>query len=70
MHVGMPPRAPRRATAAERVTAMFIGAVTAALLLGFLAGLLAFRIKSRWCPECGATTITLQQRDRHSAQAK
>ncbi len=49
---------------------MFIGAVTAALLLGFLAGLLAFRIKSRWCPECGATTITLQQRDRHSAQAK
>ena len=25
-------------------------------LLGFLAGLFAFRVKSRWCPACGATT--------------
>ena len=35
---------------------MFIGAVAAALLLGFLAGLLTFKVKSRWCPTCGATT--------------
>jgi hypothetical protein len=27
----------------------------AALLLGFLAGLLAFRMKQRWCEHCGAT---------------
>ena len=25
-----------------------------AMLLGYLAGLLSFKIKSRWCPECGA----------------
>jgi hypothetical protein len=41
---------------------MFIGTVVAALLLGFLAGLLAFRIKSRWCPNCGATAVALQGR--------
>ncbi|MGW0432015.1 hypothetical protein ACWDV4_05655 [Micromonospora sp. NPDC003197] len=28
-------------------------------LFGFLAGLWAFRAKSRWCPECGATTSEL-----------
>ena len=30
-------------------------AVTAAVILGFLAGLLTFRQTSRWCPACGAT---------------
>ena len=25
------------------------------LVLGFLAGLLTFRQKSRWCPHCGVT---------------
>jgi len=30
-------------------------AVVAALVLGFLGGLLSFRQKSRWCPICGAT---------------
>jgi len=30
-------------------------AVAAAVILGFLAGLLTFRQKSRWCPACGAT---------------
>jgi hypothetical protein len=24
------------------------------MLLGFLAGLLSFKVKSRWCPTCGA----------------
>jgi NADH pyrophosphatase NudC (nudix superfamily) len=28
----------------------------AALMVGFLAGLLSFKVKCRWCPECGATT--------------
>jgi hypothetical protein len=35
---------------------MFIGAVASALVLGYLGGLLSFKVKSRWCPECGATT--------------
>jgi hypothetical protein len=38
---------------------MSIAAVVAALVLGFLTGMLAFRVKSRWCPECGATTVAL-----------
>ncbi len=45
---------------------MFVGTVVAALLLGFLAGLLAFRVKSRWCPNCGVTTVAL--RERHGQQ--
>jgi hypothetical protein len=28
--------------------------ITVAMLLGFLAGLLSFKVKSRWCPTCGA----------------
>jgi hypothetical protein len=28
-------------------------AVVLAMLLGFLAGLLSFKVKSRWCAECG-----------------
>jgi hypothetical protein len=27
------------------------------VLLGFLAGLFAFKVKSRWCPRCGAFTL-------------
>ncbi|GAA1791274.1 hypothetical protein GCM10009835_06130 [Planosporangium flavigriseum] len=27
--------------------------VIPAVLLGFLAGLLSFKVKSRWCTECG-----------------
>jgi hypothetical protein len=45
---------------------MFIAAVAAALVLGFLTGLLAFRVKSRWCPECGATTVALRARREHA----
>ena len=25
--------------------------------LGFAAGLFSFKVKSRWCPRCGALTI-------------
>jgi hypothetical protein len=35
---------------------MVFGAVVTAFVLGFLAGLFAFKLKSRWCPECGAMT--------------
>jgi hypothetical protein len=31
-------------------------AATSALLVGFLAGLISFKVKSRWCPQCGAMT--------------
>ncbi|MDT0529180.1 hypothetical protein RM555_09270 [Micromonospora sp. DSM 115977] len=34
------------------VVMMVVGAV----LLGFLAGLFAFKVKSRWCPRCGEST--------------
>ncbi|MGW0434080.1 hypothetical protein ACWDV4_16265 [Micromonospora sp. NPDC003197] len=28
---------------------------------GFLLGLFAFKVKSRWCPRCGASTETLRR---------
>jgi hypothetical protein len=34
---------------------MLIGALLGAGFAGFLAGLFSFRVKSRWCPEHGAT---------------
>jgi hypothetical protein len=43
-------------------------AVVAALILGFLAGLLTFRVKSRWCPQCGATTMALEERRQAAAR--
>lgn len=43
---------------------MFFGTVFAALFLGFFAGLLAFKTKSRWCPECGATTLDIEEQRR------
>jgi len=33
--------------------------VVGCVLLGFLAGLFAFRVKSRWCPRCGTVTSEL-----------
>lgn len=35
----------------------YILALAATGLLGFLAGLLSFKVKSRWCPSCGVTLI-------------
>jgi hypothetical protein len=35
---------------------MIAGALVGIGLLGYLAGLLSFRVKSRWCKECGSTT--------------
>jgi len=42
----------------RRQTIMDICALTSAALLGFLAGLFSFRVKSRWCPKCGELTTT------------
>jgi hypothetical protein len=38
---------------------MLVGAVVAAILLGYLAGLLSFKVKARWCPRCGALTTQI-----------
>ncbi|GAB1640935.1 hypothetical protein KRMM14A1259_13580 [Krasilnikovia sp. MM14-A1259] len=35
---------------------MLLPIVVTALLSGFLAGLLSFKVKSRWCPRCGSLT--------------
>ncbi|MFC4105367.1 hypothetical protein [Micromonospora zhanjiangensis] len=35
--------------------------VLVSLVPGFLLGLFAFRVKSRWCPRCGATTDALHR---------
>jgi NADH pyrophosphatase NudC (nudix superfamily) len=40
---------------------MLAVAVAAALVIGFLAGLLSFRVKSRWCPTCGSSTYAHRQ---------
>lgn len=34
---------------------MVLMGICAALLVGFCAGLFAFKIKLRWCPTCGET---------------
>jgi NADH pyrophosphatase NudC (nudix superfamily) len=36
---------------------MTVSAALAGAILGFLAGLLSFRVKSRWCPTCGDWTF-------------
>lgn len=33
-----------------------VAVVFGGLVPGFLVGLLAFRVKSRWCPQCGQST--------------
>jgi hypothetical protein len=40
------------------------------LVLGFLAGLFAFRVKSRWCPACGRTTVALAERSSSDGAVK
>lgn len=34
-----------------------MAAIASALLVGFLAGLISFKVKRRWCPDCGAMTV-------------
>jgi hypothetical protein len=35
---------------------LFVGVVAGVGLLGFSGGLFLFKVKSRWCPDCGAWT--------------
>ncbi len=39
------------------------------VLLGFLAGLFVFKVKARWCRECGATLSCVECRQRRRARA-
>ena len=39
---------------------MVVATVIAALVLGFLAGLFAFKVKTRWCPGCGETLTCIR----------
>jgi NADH pyrophosphatase NudC (nudix superfamily) len=39
-----------------------IGSVFGAALLGFCAGLWSFKVKSRWCPDCGRMTYPTKPR--------
>ncbi|BCL16056.1 hypothetical protein [Micromonospora sagamiensis] len=38
--------------------------VLSGLTVGFLAGLFAFKVKSRWCPRCGSYTEPVRPTDR------
>ncbi len=40
---------------------VIVSAVFGGLVPGFLLGLLAFRVKSRWCPRCGQSTESLHR---------
>ncbi|BFU46914.1 hypothetical protein [Krasilnikovia sp. MM14-A1004] len=44
-------------------------AIGPALAVGFLAGLLTFRQKSRWCPACGAT-LACPEAGRHGLHGR
>lgn len=60
----------RARQARQEVKVLVVSEVVAAMVFGglvpgFLLGLLAFRVKSRWCPHCGQPTQALsQERDR------
>ena len=49
------------------MTILFAGALGGTALLAYVAGLFSFKIKSRWCPQCGTTThvYLYQTRDDH-----
>jgi hypothetical protein len=40
-------------------------AVVGCTLFGFFVGLFAFKVKSRWCPQCGSTTSAIVGRHQH-----
>ncbi|OZV84557.1 hypothetical protein CA850_01525 [Micromonospora echinospora] len=43
------------------VSEVIVSIVLGGLVPGFLLGLLAFRVKSRWCPRCGQSTERLHR---------
>ena len=49
------------------MTVVYVLTLIGVALLGFLAGLLTFKAKQRWCPTCGATLACLTCRQRPAA---
>ncbi|GLY24445.1 hypothetical protein Misp04_41770 [Micromonospora sp. NBRC 101691] len=45
------------------VVSEIVAMVFGGLVPGFLLGLLAFRVKSRWCPRCGEYTEPVNRAD-------
>ncbi|WDZ87282.1 hypothetical protein [Micromonospora cathayae] len=43
---------------------VIVAVVFGGLVPGFLVGLLAFKVKSRWCPRCGEYTEPVGPADR------
>jgi membrane-associated phospholipid phosphatase len=43
------------------VVVEMVPVVLGGVMLGFLAGLFAFKVKSRWCPRCGASTEAIRR---------
>jgi hypothetical protein len=50
------------------VIIVLIGAVFAALVVGYVAGLWSFKVKDRWCPRCGASTNELAREQVRNAR--
>jgi hypothetical protein len=42
------------------MTVLLFG-VLAALVVGYIAGLVSFKVKDRWCPQCGSTAVAREQ---------
>jgi hypothetical protein len=43
----------------REVIAVSVAVAIVVVLSGFAAGLFSHKVKSRWCPRCGATTVAL-----------
>jgi hypothetical protein len=56
-HASPPVSVPSKNRGGVRVIYLLGTIAAGAALLGFLTGLFSFKVKSRWCPECGATTL-------------
>lgn len=52
---------PSRAQRTIEVIIVLIGAVAPALLAGYLAELLSFKVKDQWCPDRGTTSDLADQ---------
>jgi hypothetical protein len=53
----------------ERVAMALFMMTTAAMVFGFLAGLLTFRQKQQWCPICGSTLTCPSSAEHTHAEA-
>ncbi|MFB9854441.1 hypothetical protein ACFFMR_29085 [Micromonospora andamanensis] len=49
-----------RINSIEVMTVLLFGFLVA-LVIGYVAGLVSFKIKDRWCPQCGSTAVAREQ---------